>query len=392
MQQNANSWILRTALHKIDGHRLTAGSELVSVLPESIQVNGGTFHMQYHRLSGGLSEDLSCLMIDTGPLSTCILPDRGMGIWKSWAGDMECGWQSPVAGPIHPKWVPVQDSSGLGWLEGFDELLVRCGLLSNGAPEFTETRTVKYPLHGRIANLPAHQLEVHADPQNGTLDVVGIVRESRFLIYSLELQTRYRFRAGSSTIEVTDTVTNRSSVPGSMQMLYHINIGQPILQSGAMVHAAYRSITPRDPRAKAGFDHWNHCDGPSSGYAEQVYYIVPMANDQHWTESMIASPDGARGYSVQFDTRTLPFLNVWKNTVAVEDGYVVGLEPATGYPNTRSVEEQSGRVVNLAGGEARTFRLKLLALNGRDEVKQAQTRIQALQMTPGIQASESFHK
>ena len=36
------------------------------------------------------------------------------------------------------------EPSGLGWLDGFDELLVRCGLESNGAPEFDADGRVVY--------------------------------------------------------------------------------------------------------------------------------------------------------------------------------------------------------------------------------------------------------
>ena len=65
-----------------------------------------------------------------------MLPDRGLGIWKIMAGGVELGWQSPVHGPVHPRFVPLAEPSGLGWLDGFDELVARCGLVSNGAPDF----------------------------------------------------------------------------------------------------------------------------------------------------------------------------------------------------------------------------------------------------------------
>ena len=66
-----------------------------------------------------------------------------------------------VAGPrpAPPAFVPLWEPSGIGWLSGFDELLVRCGLESNGGPEFLPNGSLRYPLHGKIANIPAHQLE-----------------------------------------------------------------------------------------------------------------------------------------------------------------------------------------------------------------------------------------
>jgi hypothetical protein len=393
MASNENTllcWQLRKSNSRDSMTREATPESHVTELPERVTAGNGRFSLSYKQLDSGRSAGMHCLTIDTGAVVTTILPDRGMGIWKCWSGDLEFGWQSPVQGPVHPSLVPVHDASGIGWLEGFDELLVRCGLHSNGAPEFAENGTVRYPLHGRIANLPAHRLDVQVDVENGILDVIGVVSEARFLVYSLELQTRYRFRVGNPVVEVVDTVTNRSTQAGSMQMLYHINLGQPIVQSGAKIYSPFRILTPRDTRATIGIDRWNQCDGPMSGYQEQVYFMVPLADEQHWTESMLASPDESYGFAVHYDTRTLPFLNIWKNTSAVEDGYVVGLEPATGYPNTRSVEQKGGRIIHLQGGESKSFRLKLQPLATPNEVTQSRSRIERLQSIPGVLSEMPF--
>lgn len=346
------------------------------------EVDGGTFHIDWSRWSDGKSMGMKCLAVDTGTMKTVILPDRGMGIWKSQIQEIEYGWQSPVCGPVHPSLVPIGDPSGIGWLEGFDELLVRCGLLSNGAPEFDDRGQVRYPVHGRIANLPCHELFIESHPQLGFLEVVGKVIESRFLVYTLELETRYRFYPNRSTIEIYDTVTNPLTTPGSMQLLYHINLGQPVLQAGSRVVAGLDQLAPRDARASEGIATWSVCSGPEGGFREQVYYSMPLVDESDWAEAMLTNHDGTLGYSVQFDARTLPCLNFWKNTAGVEDGYVFGIEPASGFPNTKSFEERQGRAVKLQGGQSRTFRLKLHALSTANEVQRAVERIQKLQTRP----------
>lgn len=354
-------------------------TESTARVPDRTEVANGVFGLDWSARWTGKALGMPCLTVDTGAIATTILPHRGMGLWKCWAGGVVLGWQSPVTGPVHPSLVPIGDSSGIGWLEGFDELLVRCGLLSNGAPEFDAKGTVRYPVHGRIANLPAHALRIEIDPDAGTLDVIGRVRESRFLVYALELESRIRFHVGSSSIEITDTVTNVTSTPGSMQLLYHINLGQPLLQSGSRIEAPLEIVAPRDPRAAEGIDDWDRCLGPEAGYREQVYFGKPLADDKHWSTAMLTNADSSLGYSVHFDTRTLPAVTFWKNTAAVEDGYVLGLEPATGFPNTKSFEEQQHRVVRLQGGESRCLRLKLEPHLDRESVEAARSRIRALQ-------------
>ena len=140
-------------------------------------------------LQGGLSEGVESILIDNGALRVEVLPTRGMGVWKAWWGDRRIGWKSPVRGPVHPKFVPLAEPSGLGWLDGFDELLVRCGLESNGAPEMHPNGSLHYGLHGRIANRPAHFVELSADGDTGEISLVGAVAETRFLLHNLRLTT-----------------------------------------------------------------------------------------------------------------------------------------------------------------------------------------------------------
>src|SRR5688572_662532 len=107
------------------------------------------------RLTEGVSDGVMMLKLENGPLSIRVVPTRGMAVYDMHYQGIRIGWDSPVRGPVHPSLVPVMDPGGLGWLEGFDELLARCGLASNGAPDFDKRGVLRYPLHGRIGNLPA---------------------------------------------------------------------------------------------------------------------------------------------------------------------------------------------------------------------------------------------
>ena len=48
--------------------------------------------------------------------------------------DLRLGWDSPVKEVVHPQYVHLESRGGLGWLEGFSEWVVRCGLEFAGAP------------------------------------------------------------------------------------------------------------------------------------------------------------------------------------------------------------------------------------------------------------------
>src|SRR2546425_6787171 len=70
----------------------------------------------------------------------------------------------------HPKLINLQARGGLGWLDGFNEWMCRCGLENNGHPgtdrfinNVGDEATMELTLHGKIANLPAQEVEVLVD-------------------------------------------------------------------------------------------------------------------------------------------------------------------------------------------------------------------------------------
>ena len=336
------------------------------------------------RLRGGLSDGVDLVQVTCGELSVAILPTRGMGLWRGSYRGKGLGWQAPVHGPVHPAHVVTGERGGLGWLRGFDEWVVRCGLDNNGAPGQDTVPdnngnpiSVQLDLHGRIANTPAHYVSVTADPAQEVLQVTGHVAESALFHPLLELQTTISVTPGSSRITVADTVINRQATPAELELLYHCNFGPPFLAAGSRVAVPYDAMAPRDQRATDGLgddpdaasSHARTCLAPTAGYIEQVYFFRPAAlpGDGASLAALIA-PDNRSAAVVRFDRRELPCLTLWKNTAATGQGYVIGIEPATDYPNTRSAERVAGRVVSLAPGARYEAQIMLEVALGEEEV------------------------
>lgn len=338
------------------------------------------------RLRGGLSDGVDVVHVDNGRLAFSVLPTRGMGLWKVWLDGEEIGWQSPVRGPVHPQFVPLMEPGGLGWLDGFDELLVRCGLESNGAPDFDQQGRLRYPLHGRIANRPAQRVEVEVDDESGEIAVTGVVEETRFLFRNLRMTSRISTRLGESHLRIRDEVENVSGSPTEVQLLYHINFGQPLLDADSRFLAAFQKMMPRDARAAEGVATWDAYAAESAGFAEQVYFLQLVPDAHGWSPTLLKNAAGTRGVGVHVNTRQLPCFTLWKNTGAAADGYVTGLEPGTNFPNPRTYEGRQGRVVKLDPGGVATFQVGLEIHHGEDEVKKAEQAIAALQasLTPQV--------
>jgi galactose mutarotase-like enzyme len=360
--------------------------ENLMVTPGKVGGAARGYRVNKRRLRGGLRDGVDVVELDNGQLQVVVLLTRGMGIWEIRAGDFRIGWQAPVQGPVHPQFVPLMEPSGLGWLDGFDELLVRCGLESNGAPEFDENGRLRYPLHGRIANIPAHRVELIVDGDAGRMELTGVVDEVRLFFNKLRLTTTYTLEVGTRTLSVADTVTNLSAEPGELELLYHINFGRPLLEPGSRVVLPVRRLAPRDAVAAAVLDSWDTYPPETPGVKEAVYFMQLFGDSQGRTAALLQNASGSRGVRLQFQVDELPYFTLWKNPQAAVDGYVTGLEPGVNLPNRRSFEKEKGRVVTLAPGESRSFHLKLEVLLSAEEVHQAVQDIRALQRqgTPEI--------
>ncbi|MCO8120785.1 aldose 1-epimerase family protein [Stieleria sp. TO1_6] len=349
-----------------------------SPLTVSLESARGEIQTRHGRFVGGRADGVEIVRIDTGAVVVHVLPTRGMAIWKIEHGPVRFGWDSPVDGPVHPSLVPIHDPSGLGWLEGFDELLVRCGLESNGAPEHDDHGRLAYPLHGRIGNMPADGLEIEYDEVTGRLELIGYFRESRLFFSNFRLRSRVRVHAGSPVVDVLDDVTNDGSQPATMQLLYHINVGAPVLENGSSLVMPIDELAPKDKLSAEEIDAWNEYSDPQSGYAERVYFAKLLADEANLTTAMLQNADASKALAVTYSVKSLPRFVVWKNTADRADGYVTGLEPATNYPNQRSFEASQQRVVQLQPEQTASFRITLNPMTDAESVATVQEKIDKL--------------
>jgi hypothetical protein len=365
------TWILCDAStgRYIDSCRFGAGDVTGAASP---------FALHKHRLHGGVRDGVDVVEIDNGRLRLTVVPTRGMGIHRGECDGLRLGWTSPVrSGPVHPKFVPQDEATGIGWLSGFDEFLVRCGLEYCGAPEWDGPKLI-HPLHGRIANLPAHYVEIGFDSDTQELWVTGVVDEARLFCNSLRLRSTLRTTLGSPAFTVTDEITNLSTKPGELELLYHINQGQPLAAPGSTFHAPIQKLVPKDSQSAAAIKTWNQY-APEAHDPELVYFFDLAAGDDGWTQTLLANSDGSQGLGVAFDRRQFPLFTLWKNPLPEGDGYVTGIEPCINLPHTKGYEKSQGRVAVLQPGETRRFDIRLEAATSTADVTRLQSAVESLQ-------------
>ena len=329
-------------------------------------------------LRGGPRDGIDLVQVHNGALSYAILPTRGMSLWRGDYRGLPIGWQSPIVGPVHPRNIDPSDRGGLGWLTGFDEWLCRCGLASNGPPG--KDGETPLTLHGRIANLAAHHVEVRVslDPPY-EIGVIGTIDEAALFFGHLRLTATYTTVPGSNRVVIHDVVENRSPSPAEMQLLYHCNLGQPFLEAGSRILAPIREMAPQTPRAADGIATFDTYAAPTVGFAEQVYLYELLGDSAGHTLALLYNSKANRGCCVRFGLRELPCFTVWKCTQSIEEGYVTGLEPATNFPNFKTFERQQKRVRTLPPGGKWEASWSFEVLDSAAGVGEVQKEIAALQ-------------
>ena len=337
-------------------------------------------------LVGGKQEGVELLVIDNGAIRLTVIPTRGMGLLSVEHDGMRIGWQSPVHEVVHPKFINLESRDGLGWLEGFNEWMCRCGLESNGHPGIDkfitntgEESEMKLTLHGKIANIPASTVKITVMKEAPyTITIAGRVDECMFYGPKLELHTSIAIEPGKPGFRISDTVHNRGAAEQEFEMIYHTNFGHPFVGKGASLMTPATSVRPFNEHAASGIQKYTTYQGPTPGFIEQVYLMELAGGEDDRTEVLLRSHDANRGISMKWSTKQLPYFTLWKNETALEDGYVTGLEPGTNYPALRSVEREAGRVPKLAPGANYEMGVEFEFYSDQESIESAWKRVMQL--------------
>lgn len=255
-------------------------------------------------------------LVTGGGLEVEIHPDRALDLGQVTFRGVPVAWMSPT-GMVAPG---LTESRGQEWLRSFGGgLLATCGLDSFGPPNVDEG--VEYPQHGRVGVVPA--TVTRAEVTATELIVSGTVRQTTVFGENLVLERSYTADLGGTTLRLRDVVRNEGSADAGHMVLYHVNLGWPLLDERAHLDIPSREVNPRDADARSGAGRWHQIEAPQVGYREQVF-----GHDFRDSGTAVVSVDNPAidtRFELRFETGSLPALHQWK--MSGEGHYVMGLEP-----------------------------------------------------------------
>ena len=331
-------------------------------------------------LGDGVERGVRVLEFRTGSgFGFDVVVDRAFDIGRCELGGRPLAWTSG-AGFTGPWYY---EPEGLGFLRSFGGgLLTTCGLdhalfMAEDTAEqyhYPPKPTESYGLHGRVSNRPA-RLVAYGEQWEGDeciLYAEGEVLQASVFGEHLLLRRRVEARVGDSRLELHDEVVNVGHDRTPHMLLYHVNLGWPVVDEGSELLVPATGVEPRGDHPVEGY---RVMHAPEAGYVEQVFeHELAAEVDGRVPVGIVNRAGGIGAYEV-FRRDQLPHHFVWR--MLGEGTYVVGIEPSTNRTAGRLDARQRGELTELDPGESRSYDLELGALAGVDEIEAFGGRVSA---------------
>lgn len=216
-------------------------------------------------------------------------------------------------------------------------MMFTCGLENICAPY---DNGKQYPMHGRIRTTPAEHAgaEVAWTEEGCELRLHGEMREAELFGENLLLTRTITTNWPGNVITVEDVIENQGFREEPMMLLYHFNVGYPLLDAGAKIILPTVKVTPRDEAAAAHTDTYDVMETPIDNEPEYVFLHELAVDEQGNTFAAVINEELNLGIRLSFSKEELPYFMQWKSLASGD--YVVGLEPANSSVYGRGYHEE----------------------------------------------------
>lgn len=332
------------------------------------------FGVKEYTLTSGKASGVKAMDIKTGAgLEFTVVADRCLDIADLSFKGINCSYLNKT-GIVGPQYYEEQ---GEGWLRSFfGGFLTTCGLRNVGIP--CEDMGESFGLHGRISNTPAEEVSTSVDWEDEVpvLTISGKMKEARMFGEHLILKRKITCRFGENKIYIENAVENQGFKREGIMLLFHFNLGYPLLDENAILVMPGGIVNPRDEEAKKGESAYTQFQQPTANYAEQVFYHDLKAGKEGKTAVALINNKLEIGAALHFNKNQLKNFIQWKQMG--ESEYVLGMEPANCLVGGRAEARKIGTLEYLEPGETRNFDLVVELVSGTNEIENLVNRIKNL--------------
>lgn len=330
------------------------------------------FGVEEQRLVGGRADGLRVLEVKNGRgLQLSILLDRGCGIARLSYKGINCSFLS-ASGLRHPAYFEYQQG---GFLRNFHAgFLTNSGIFNVGVDG--EDDGEELFLHGDLDNTPATSFShdiVTDDDGKSFIEIKATIPVERIGYHKVVLKRIFRVALEDDYFTIHDHFTNTGSTTCPMMLLYHMNMGYPLLDQDAQLFINSSSIKPRTELAAGETEKWAEILPPTPNYPERCYYhdFAKRAD----ATAAIYQPKHDIGLAISFDNAQLPYFCEWKQ-YGYRD-YTLGLEPGNSHCDGRAKMRADGTLQFLEPQESKDYDVKVTLFSGKERFAQLQQSVTA---------------
>jgi len=339
----------------------------------SIEQVGGVERMI---LAEGSSAGVEAFRVRTGGgLDFTVLGGRGMDIGAAEYRGYPLAWVSGT-GPAHSAFF---EPEGLGWLRTFHGGLVcTCGLTWAGAPATDGDQQLG--LHGRVSHIPARHLSSGGRWRDGQYIIFaeGEMRETSVFGPDVLMRRTVTSVLGEPRIQIDDVVTNDGFAPQEHMIIYHCNLGFPLMGPDAELVTPASQVVGRDEYSQSTIARWARFSDPQPGVEERVYYHDLKARADGMTVVAVVNRGLGEGLALYFEYDRGPLWNMSQWKMPGQSTFVLGIEPANCHVQGRPFERDRGTLQVLEPGETREHKMTIGVAEGRQEIDQLVKSIKAI--------------
>lgn len=299
-----------------------------------------------------------------------VLVDRGFDVGRALLAGRPLAWWSPV-GLVGPWY---HEPGGIGWFRGFAGGLVStCGLdhtLLGGVDDasvfnYPHRQVENYGLHGRYTGLPARLAGYGTTWHEDDCVLWAEAEVAQIAVFGeqLVLTRRIEVDLGATSLRIADTVTNTGATSCPHMMLYHCNVGFPVVDTGAeLIYPAPPGTCVSDART----ERYRALGAPEPSYVEECYEHDMGTGPDGAVHAAVVNRAAGLGVYQRYRRDQLPHHITWRQLGS--GTYVVAMEPSTNRDAGRFDARQRGELIHLEPGERRHYELEIGALAGASEI------------------------
>lgn len=335
-------------------------SSLAARCENYLQLGGiRTGSLDYPNPLGGLPSRVAHINSGNG-FRAVVAIDRGGDLVEASFGAVNLAYLSPndYKPPNHAY---HRDAEWLtGWPGG---LMTTCGPGRMGEPRTEGGENVS--LHGRFSSTPAAVLEV-TNPNFAAgeteMRIALRIRDTRVFGPSIEITRTWRCDFGQAVLKLEDRVQNVGDELCAHGILYHINLGYPLLDEGARLvlsgHATGACLY--EGYSTQQLESLKNIPGPNEkfrGNREGLIITEPTAGKDGWIRTGLINPQRTLGLEISYPPSVLPRLANWQH-FGPRGSYATALEPFSGSLFGVALDDHPGADLWLSPGETRRYELQ----------------------------------